>query len=104
MAKTLYESLGVHPSASSVQLNTAMRKITRDLQNSNIRQDQETLRIAQKAFAILADPEKRIIYDRRLAKHKSNEKPPNIAFNPLHFMPKPLILLGIISIIAVVFL
>ena len=67
MAKTLYEILGVAPSASLAQLQTAFNKIKRNLGKAGDKESMEALHMAREAYAILSNPDKRARYDQKLA-------------------------------------
>ncbi|MFM8333364.1 MAG: DnaJ domain-containing protein [Candidatus Methylumidiphilus sp.] len=71
MAKTLYEILGVAPSASDGQLLAAFQRIRARLLNARDAASIEALQIAREAYAILSNPSKRALYDEKLAKRSA---------------------------------
>lgn len=71
MAKTLYEILGVAPSASDGQLLAAFQRIRARLINARDEASIEALKIAREAYAILSNPSKRTLYDEKLAKRSA---------------------------------
>jgi len=83
MAKTLYEILGVPPSASRAQLQAAFNKIKRELGKAGDKQSMEALQIAREAFTLLSNPDKRANYDQKLAQQAGLNSHDNLEDTPL---------------------
>jgi curved DNA-binding protein CbpA len=74
MAKTLYEILGVSPLASRAELQIAFNKIKRKLNRAGDKDSMDALHIAEEAYAILSNPDKRANYDRKLAQQPAAQE------------------------------
>jgi curved DNA-binding protein CbpA len=67
MAKTLYDILGVAESATDMQLKRAYEMAERALAHAPDAESLNALKAAREAYAILSDPARRGVYDRKLA-------------------------------------
>ena len=73
MTRTLYEILGVAPSASLRELQVAYNKIKRELGKAGDPASMQALQIASEAYRVLSDPDRRYRYDQKHARRAEAE-------------------------------
>lgn len=75
MTRSLYEILGVAPSAGGAELRAAMDRIEQALGEAADAASAGALNVAREAFAVLSNPAKRAVYDDKLAKRAADAEP-----------------------------